>query len=111
MIDLKQIGSWQLQHSDSDWNPHFPSSDDRLHYLFRSADQAVDLFIAYYWRQREHVELIGWPNRIADEKTWFWISAGENEIDIEGSRLRVNTERLGSGKRRRTVWYWYWVDG
>ena len=71
----------------------------------------IDLFIAYYWRQRPEAELVAWGNRVADERTWFLVSSAARTVEFEGRQLAVTESRLRAKKRWRIVWHWNWIDG
>jgi EpsI family protein len=75
-------------------------------------DQGVDLFIAYYWRQRPEAELVAWGNQVADRITWHPLSSATREVEVEGRQLVVTeTRMLAKKQRRRLVWHWNWIDG
>ncbi len=76
-----------------------------------AAGQSVDLFIAYYWRQRPEAELVAWGNRVADERTWHRLSSATRQVEVEGRQLAVTETRLLAKQRRRIVWHWNWIDG
>ena len=103
---------WQGGVADGDWQAVYPTSDVTLSRRYVAAGQNVDLFIAYYWRQRPDAELVTWGNRVADRITWHPLSISTREIEVEGQRLVVTETRLLAKKtRRRLVWHWNWVDG
>ncbi len=103
---------WRSTAADSDWQAVFPTSDLNLARRYIAASQGVDLFIAYYWRQRPEAELVAWGNRVADEGTWHLLSSATRQVEVEGRRLAVTETRLLAKKqRRRIVWHWNWVDG
>ncbi len=102
---------WRAAAADGDWQAVFPTSDLHLSRRYVAAGQGVDLFIAYYWRQRPEAELIGWGNRVADRRVWYPLSSATRKVEVEGRRLAITETRLRAGKRRRLVWHWNWVDG
>ena len=102
---------WRATAADSDWQAVFPGSDLNLSRSYVAAGQSVDLFIAYYWRQRPEAELVAWSNRVADERTWYLISSATRPVEFEGRQLAVTESRLRAKQRRRIVWHWNWIDG
>lgn len=103
---------WQATAADSDWQAVFPTSDFNLSRRYIKGDQGVDLFIAYYWRQRPDAELVAWGNRVADRITWHPLSSTTRQVEVEGRQLVVTETRMRAKKqRRRLVWHWNWVDG
>ena len=103
---------WQAAAADSDWQAIFPASDLNLSRRYIASGQGVDLFIAYYWRQRPEAELVAWENRVADRILWHPLSSATREVEVEGQRLVVTESRLLAKKqRRRLVWHWHWIDG
>ena len=102
---------WRTSAADSDWQAVFPTSDLNLSRRYIKVGHAVDLFIAYYWRQRQGAELIAWGNRVADKRTWYPFKSMTRQVEVEGRNLAVTETRLLAKKRRRLVWHWYWIDG
>ena len=102
---------WRATAADSDWQAVFPTSDLNLSRRYIAAGQGVDLFIAYYWRQRPEAELVAWGNRVADERTWHRLSSTTRQVEVEGRQLAVTETRLLAKQRRRIVWHWNWIDG
>ncbi len=103
-------GPWRRTEA-SDWRPVVPGAGGRFHRSYAHEGKIVDLYIAYFARQRQGAELVGWGNRIADGKTWIWLSEGGEHIRVDGDPVRTAATRMGTRKRRRLVWHWYWVDG
>ena len=94
---------WRATAADSDWQPVFPTSDLNLSRRYIAAAQGVDLFIAYYWRQRQEAELVAWGNRVADARMWHRLSSAARQVEVEGRRLAVTETRLLAKQRRRIV--------
>ena len=94
------------------WRPAFPTASARVQGVLSSATQPVELFVAYYWRQRPSGKLIAWNNRAYDGTHWRYMTSGMTSVNISGAPLRVLRTRLaGPDGQRRLVWQWYWVDG
>lgn len=97
-----------------DWLQQEPvGAGGRFHRAYGHDGKIVDHFIAYYPRQGQGAELIGWENRIADGKIWRRLAEDRADIWFDGYAVGAVECRLGSCKRRRVVWHWYWyrVDG
>ncbi len=105
------LAPWRAAAADSDWQAVFPASDLNLSRRYITAGQGVDLFIAYYWRQRPGAELVAWGNRVADGRTWHLFSSVTRQVEVEGRQLAVTETRLLAKQRRRLVWHWNWIDG
>jgi len=105
------LAPWRVAAADSDWQAVFPTSDLNLSRRYITAGQGVDLFIAYYWRQRPGAELVAWGNRVADPRTWRLFSSVTRQVEVEGRQLAVTETRLLAKERRRLVWHWHWIDG
>ena len=105
------LAPWRAAAPDSDWQVVFPASDLNLSRRYITVGQGVDLFIAYYWRQRPGAELVAWGNRVADGRTWHLFNSVTRQVEVEGRQLAVTETRLLAKKRRRLVWHWNWIDG
>ncbi len=103
-------GPWRRVEA-SDWRPVVPGAGGRFHRSYAREGKIVDLYVAYFVRQRQGAELVGWGNRIADGRNWIWLSEGGEDIRVDGDTVRAAATRMGIRKRRRLVWHWYWVDG
>ncbi len=105
------LAPWRVAAADSDWRAVFPTSDLNLARRYIMADQGVELFIAYYWRQRPGAELVAWGNSVADRRTWHLLGSVTRQVEVEGRQFAVTETRLLAKKRRRLVWHWNWIDG
>lgn len=105
-----QRGSWNVDGNSSDWRPRLTGSDGELLKTFLHADQRVDLYVAYFWRQRQGAEVVRWGKHFADREIWFPLDRASDEIQIDGEPLQIQTSRLRAQARRRLVWEIYWVD-
>ncbi len=106
-----KTGPWRKT-AASDWRPVVPGEEvARFHHGYAHEGRNVDLYVAYFTRQRQGSELVGWRNRMADGETWYLRSRDRVDIRVNGAPVRAITTGLGNGERRRLVWHWYWVDG
>jgi EpsI family protein len=96
----------------SAWRPVFANAQSNFHALVDSEFGAVDLHIAYYWRQERGRELINWHNRVFDGRHWNFLARSTDELTVDGQKIAVIRESLrGPQYETRAVFYWYWVDG
>jgi EpsI family protein len=95
-----------------DWRPVFLGAQAELHAQQQMDDRNVDFYVAYYWRQSEGAELIGWPNAVYDGKTWHFLESRPMTIQVDERAVAIQETRLrGPQRERRLTWHWYWVDG
>lgn len=106
-------GAWRLEQDAAEaWRPRFPAADARLLETYTNdAGERVDLFIAYYARQREGAEVVQFNNDLIDTERWVRASGSSGRTAIGGTVLPVEQLRLIARGRQRIVWHWYWVDG
>lgn len=97
---------------DPAWQPRFAQAHGNLHALLESDFGALDLHIAYFWRQQQGAELINAQNRVYDGDRWNFLARTADELIVDGKRISVNRVSLrGPNFETRSVFYWYWVDG
>lgn len=94
-----------------EWRPRFESSDGSLFRAFERGRDRVEVFVSYYWRQREDHELITSGNHPLGGGEWAKLDVRSRAVELDGRPLEVVEARIGRRHARRTVWYWYWVDG
>ena len=104
---------WQLTKVEQkDWAPIFPAAHARLLKRYSNGRASVDVFVAYYIKQRQGVELIGDRNSLADGVNWTRASSGQASVDVAGKSFDVYRERMVRfGRRNRIAYQWYWVGG
>jgi EpsI family protein len=93
------------------WQPRFIGPDAELRQDYVAGDKRVDLYIAFYTRQRYGAKAVSAENRLADDELWTRSGSGTARADVDGAPLTMATERMMSGKTKRVVWWWYWVNG
>ena len=110
--------SWQAAApAHDDWKPNFPTaSREFIQGYSDGPDQSeggahVDVYVAYYARQRQGEEVVNFLNTIPGAKPWQRAGSGGGELALENDRVTYNYERIVAGERGRMVRYWYWVDG
>lgn len=96
----------------NDWQPVFHGTQATLFSSHRLEHGTVELFVGYYWQQNEHAEMIGWPNKVHDDKTWHFLDRLQHTALRDGQPFSLTETRLrGPDRSRRLTWHWYWVDG
>ncbi len=105
------VPPWQGPLSaNPDWQPVYVGADAVTQHGYRFDRQTVDLYIAFYARQRQGVELINSQNSLYNAKRWAY--AGDRIRTVApGAGQRVIETRIGAGSRQRLIWSWYWVSG
>ncbi len=93
------------------WQPLFIGADATYSGSYGSGGRSVDLYIAYYARQRQGAEIVNRLNRLADGRAWKRAGSDRTEARVEGRLLTVVRTRLLSHRGDRIVWHWYWVNG
>jgi EpsI family protein len=96
---------------EEDWQPVFAGAQAELFASHPVDDQIVNFYVAYYWRQHDDAELIGWPNAVYDRKNWQLLEQAPQVALIGGEQREIAETRLrGPQRARRLTWHWYWVD-
>ncbi len=98
--------------SGEGWRPRFERADMTQGLVIDCGGQPVDLFLAYYAREREGAELIQHGNRLADGESWTRLAASWHAADIDGLPATLRKEELfGRAAGDRLVLAWYWIGG
>jgi len=93
------------------WQPVFPGADSRLLATYRSPQARVHLFVAYFSRQREDAELVGYENRLLpDDSPWMRAGSGRTVARIDGRKIGIGYTRARGRGTARLIWHWYWVN-
>ncbi|MEM7045777.1 MAG: exosortase A [Pseudomonadota bacterium] len=113
MLALDLGPACEANHTSSgEWRPRFDHADMTQGLTVDCGDGPIDLFLAYYAREREGAELIQHENRLADGKSWKRTAASWHAADIDGLPATLKREDLfGPGGSDRLVVAWYWIDG
>lgn len=105
-------GGWQAADGQrSDWTPVFANADRTLLRSYVKDGHQVQLFIAFYIRQRQGAELIHSANRMADGTGWSRTASGTARARVDGAEHTVETTRMLNRGRARMSYHWYWVAG
>ena len=104
---------WTAVESASGWLPDYPNADRVLLQAYEAQDgRRVELFIAYYARQRLDAKVIAQFNSLYDGERWARAGSFAARATVDGAPLPVaGTRLLGDMRERRVVLNWYWVDG
>jgi len=101
---------WSLVESRSDWKPDFPNADKVIRQAYAGPDGEVEVFIAYYARQRQDAKVIAQFNTIYDGERWQRAGSFAGRAEIEGGLPVAGTRLIGRFRERRAVLHWYWID-
>lgn len=109
-----RFGEWRtFSESKGIWRPEILGADgaDSKTYV-KAGTKPVELYLFYYYRQRQGKEAISDMNRIADGKEWSVIYSRQRKIGNAGSETSVEETliRFATGKEK-LVWRWYSVAG
>ncbi|HVO22045.1 MAG TPA: exosortase A [Candidatus Margulisiibacteriota bacterium] len=94
----------------ADWKPVYFGPAAEVLQTYRSADGAVDVYIAYYLREQQGAELVNSENQLANAKSWTTVRESQRPVVVDGQAIGVHeTLLLSSEGMHRLVWSWYWV--
>lgn len=111
IVPPPSINGWELQETyKGTWKPVFEGADRSTLVRYTKDGKNVDLFIAYYARQRQGAEIVSYKNLIADGKIWHRAGGNGRVIEVEGTSLEVERTRILTTQRGRITWSWYWID-
>lgn len=98
--------------SSDEWTPKFAGAV-HTQGVYRKGNLTVDVYLAYYYRQVQGAELIGWNNAVYDSKNSKRLGGGKGAVQLgDGSeKWPVNYMNVTSGDSQRLIWYWYEIDG
>ncbi len=100
-----------LRETREGWRPVFPGADVDLMQTYAAEGRRVDLYLAFYNRQRPGGEVVNELNGFADGKTWTRVGGGRTTAVVEGAPMSISYTRIVSRSAGLMVWHWYWVDG
>lgn len=107
-------GGWHsTARSKSSWRPHYTGTDAVIDQSYQLGTHRVNLYLAYYQRQRQGAELINSQNVLVPQKDPVWRQTADipYEVTINGKHLEVRLAKVRSDDEDLLVWYWYWVNG
>lgn len=110
-------GAWQSTSRLVDLQPHFDNPSVEKHETFKSGNQQVGFYIAYYRNQDFDRKLVTSTNAIVTTTNPAWQLAASGTQTLEGNAriTRVKTFELvhksGAIDDRYVAWQWYWVNG
>jgi exosortase A len=103
---------WRINSDDVyGWKPSFSASNAELIQSYKSQQQAVKLYLAYYAPGRQDAKLVSSTNSLFDRKFWWRMGEGEAAVTLEGQSFYVHETFIRSAQQSLVVWNWYWVDG
>jgi exosortase A len=113
-VDLPPVqasGAWRSVAIEEPmpWRPTYQTADAVLLQRFTDGTRTVDLFVAYYVRQRQSAEAVNFANRLYNDDSWMRL--GGANIAIANSQLPAKpyqSERVRGYETRLAV-NWLWV--
>ena len=103
---------WTMAESESGWLPEYPNADRVVRQAYDSPGGRVELFIAYYVRQRQDAKVVAQFNTLYDGERWVRAGSFGATAAVDGGALPVvGTRLIGRLRERRVVLSWFWVDG
>jgi exosortase A len=108
---LQVGGDWRrVEINDPNpWRPTYETADAVTLQRFTNGRETVDVFIAYYVRQRQSAEAVNFSTRLYNDEAWTRL--GSTAVSIENPHLPATpyqAERVNGYERRLAV-NWLWV--
>ncbi len=101
---------WRLVDDEpADWRPAFQNPDGEARWRFTDGRRQVDVYLAYYARQREGAEVVGHANRLENE-LWRRAGGGRVIVPVDGTRIEWSQVSLRGRHEQRLAWTTLWVD-
>ena len=114
VLDPPAAGEWQATSAKlTDWKPPFPNPTASVNQAYRSGDDQVGVYVAYYRNQRSGAKLLSFGSTtLADyDSTWRVADRRVVTLDKGGGRYRVIEKVLQSPSQNLLTWQWYWIGG
>lgn len=92
------------------WQPVYHGATRMWRAAYRREGETLQVFAAYYARQRQGAELIHQDNRVADHERWLSVLAAPRRQTFQGGEVDEFLLR-GSDGRERLLWRWYVIGG
>ncbi|GAB6054303.1 exosortase A [Magnetospira thiophila] len=101
---------WRLVEAEPPgWHLAFSNPDGEARWQFSDGEHMVDVYIAYYARQRENAEAVSHDNRMLD-KTWRRAGVGRAQVQVGDRSMAFQQMTLRSVHGHRVAWKTFWVD-
>lgn len=110
---LQVGGNWQtVMIADvTPWRPTYETADAVILQRFTNGSDTVDVFIAYYARQRQSAEAVNFMNRLYDNERWTRLGGAAVVIENDTLPTRPYEAERVSGYEQRLAVNWLWVWG
>lgn len=100
------------EESRNAWRPQVIGADFKLHGRYASGGHEVDVYVFYYARQEQGLEMINSQNQFYDRKLWHLTQETRQAVALQGEgMLKVIATDIRSSQNKRLVWHWYSVSG
>lgn len=113
-LQLPESDVWaKSETSLSDWQPRYIGADAEVQQTYKNENKKVDLYMAFYAKQRQDAELINTQNVLIEQKHPVWSLKGSGEMGLQTGKGEIATKfgLLRSSQQSLFTQYWYWLDG
>lgn len=111
-LDLPDsLGDWRKIPAGDRWTPDFPHADASLRSAYAKNGQQIEVFVAYYWPQREGHKVMSSDNAFVGEADGTVVEDQPAQVVSGRTRLEVSTLHIEAQGRSNLLWFWYWMAG
>jgi EpsI family protein len=98
--------------SPSTWQPRFPTADTEGSAVYRSNEDAVYLYFAWYAHERGDAKLFFFANRLFNSREWLAVNETIRIVNFDEAAFAVREQvlRVPDGDRIRVLWSCYQVN-
>jgi exosortase A len=93
----------------SNWKPLFIGAAAEVMQSYTDGTRSVQLYVAYYAKQRRGGDLISSANVLVNGTQWIALDERPVSAVVDGRLLQVHETFAQSPRGTRLVWNWYWV--
>lgn len=105
------IGPWTAASPVAELSPSAPGAASTVMQEYRSGDQVVGIYIAFFRNQHQGAEAVSSRNLLVDGNRRSWSVTGESmhNLALKNAPGSVRQSRLLRGTRYLLAWQWYWL--
>ncbi|HET8728055.1 MAG TPA: exosortase A [Alphaproteobacteria bacterium] len=104
----ERVGEWRRVEAAPDWRPVFAGADAEAVAMYERDGARVDLYVAWYARQRQGAEVAGAGNTLAAPPPWQRLTGTAASVALPVAPGEASETRLaGPGGRQRLAWRWF----
>jgi EpsI family protein len=108
VLSAPEVRGWTQEPSSGAWRPVFPGAAATLARTYRAGPRSVDVFAAFYGRQRPNAKLVGHSSDLGGAG---WAYSPRAVPEIGDHRDVARGTLVAPDGRRRAIWSWYEVRG